>query len=244
MIRAVGFDLDDTLLFYRDTPLNWMALYPEALAAVAKGCQAEPSAAQVDRAKEILTQYNSRIVPRTQEIPAAQIVSAILNAWELDAAKCTDAAIESFFSFFQQRMSTYPETVTVLETLRARGFPTGILTDAPYGIPRTFLHRDISGAGITDLFDVLLTSVEVGLRKPNPAGYRELAKRLKVEPNQMLYVGNEPKVVIGARAGACAVFLDRNNSGTDHGQHLTTVTLVGLYDILALNLKPSSPMQT
>jgi putative hydrolase of the HAD superfamily len=240
MIRAVGFDLGDTLLFYRDTPMSWVALYPDALAAVAKSCRVQPTAAQLECAKEILTQHNTRVVPRTQEIPAETILGSILEAWGLDPARHSSAAIEAFFSFFQQRLSANPETVSVLQTLRAQNIPTGILTDVAYGMPHTFVQRDISGAGITNLFDVLLTSVEVGVRKPDPAGYRELAKRLNVEPNQMLYIGNEAKDVIGAKqAGALAVFLDRNNLGANHGQDFTASTLTGLYEILGLQLKPT-----
>ena len=238
-IHAVGFDLGDTLLFYRDTPMSWVALYPNALSVVAKSCKAEPTATQIARAEKILTQHNTRVVPRAQEIPADQIFSSILNAWELDAKAYTDPAIEAFFSFFQQRMSAYPETVDALQTLRLKAIPTGILTDVPYGMPRTFVQSDITRAGIADLFNVVLTSVEVGVRKPEPAGYRELAKRLNVEPDQMLYIGNEAKDVIGAKAaGACAVFLDRNNSGVNHGQDFTVTTLTGLYELL--NLKPNS----
>lgn len=233
MIRAVGFDLGDTLLFYRDTPMSWVVMYPDALAAVAKSCKAEPAIEQLSRAKEILTQHNTRVVPRTHEVPAETIFTLILEAWAVDPRNHLDAAIEAYFTFFQQRMSAYPETVEVLQTLRAKGIPTGILTDVAYGMPRTFVQRDISGAGITDWFDVLLTSVEVGVRKPEPAGYRELAKRLNVEPKQMLYIGNEPKDVIGAKqAGACAVFLDRDNSGADHGQDFTISTLGEACEIL------------
>jgi putative hydrolase of the HAD superfamily len=233
MIRAVGFDLGDTLLFYRDTPMSWVALYPDALAAVAKSCKAQPTAVQVERAKQILTQHNTRVVPRTREIPAEAILGSILEAWELDPAKHSSAAIEAFFSFFQQRLSAYPETVSVLQTLRAHRIPTGILTDVAYGMPRAFVERDIAGASITGLFDVLLTSVDVGVRKPEPAGYHELATQLGVGPNQMLYVGNEAKDVIGARqVGAFSALTDRAGSGANHGQDFTLSTLADLYNIL------------
>lgn len=115
MIRAVGFDLGETLLFYRDTPMSWVTLYPDALAAVAKSCPAHPTTAQLARATDILTQHNTRVVPRTHEIPAEKIFRSILEAWELHAAKHSSAAIEAFFSFFQQRLSAYPETVFVLQ---------------------------------------------------------------------------------------------------------------------------------
>ena len=242
MIRAIGFDLGDTLLFYRDTPMSWVALYPEALAAVAKSCRVQPTAVQVDSAKELLTQYNTRVVPRAHEVPAETIFTSILETWALDPNQYVHAAIEAYFTFFQQRMSPYPETASVLETLRTGGFPTGILTDVPYGMPRTFVQRDITGAGIANLFDVLLTSVEIGVRKPEPTGYHELAKRLSVEPDQMLYIGNEAKDVIGARrAGACSALLDRDVSGANHGQDFTFSSLTELFDILNGNSKTSSP---
>lgn len=240
MIRAIGFDLGDTLLYYRDTPMSWVALYPEALTAVAKSCHTQPSPEQLARAKDILTQHNTRVVPRTREIPAETILGLILETWGLDPAQHSSAAIEAYFSFFQQRLSAYPETGAVLQTLRAHRIPTGILTDVAYGMPREFVLRDICGAGITGLFDTLLTSVEVGVRKPDPAGYHELAKRLGVEPTQMLYVGNEAKDVIGARqAGALTAFLDRAGTGANHGQDFTISTLNTLYEILSLQLKPT-----
>jgi putative hydrolase of the HAD superfamily len=232
-IHAVGFDLGDTLLFYRDTPMSWVALYPDALAAVARSCKVQPTAKQLERAKQILTQHNTRVVPRTQEIPAETILGSILEAWELDTAQHSSAAIEAFFSFFQQRLSAYPETVSVLQTLRTHGIPTGILTDMAYGMPRAFVERDIAGAGITGLFDVMLTSVEVGVRKPEPNGYHILAKCLGVAPGEMLYVGNEGKDVIGARnAGVLSAFLDRDGSGVDHGQDFTVASLTELTHIV------------
>jgi haloacid dehalogenase superfamily, subfamily IA, variant 1 with third motif having Dx(3-4)D or Dx(3-4)E len=240
-IRAIGFDLGETLLFYRDMPLSWATKYPEALAAVAKSCGVKPTAEQFALAGQILTQHNTRVVPRTQEIPAATILASVLEAWRLEVGKHTDTAIEAFFSFFQQHMCAYPETMEVIQTLRTKGIPTGILTDVPYGMPRSYVQRDLEGAGISKLFDVVLTSVEVGVRKPEPAGYSELAKRLGVELNQMLYVGNEAKDVIGARqARVLSALLDRNGTGEDHGQNFTLSTLTNLYDILFPQLKPKA----
>lgn len=225
--------MGDTLLYYRDTPLSWVSLYPEALRCVAKACKVAPTAGQFDAAAEVLTRYNTRIVPRTNEVTAEEILSLVLQSWERDAVTDLPAAIEAFFTFFQQSMSAYPETVPVLTALRQQGIPTGILTDVPYGMPRAFVQRDLDGAGIAGFFDVLLTSVEVGVRKPETAGYLALASRLGIAPNEMLYVGNEPKDVIGAsRAGAVGVFLDRNGNGGEHGQDFTVPILSGIQDIL------------
>jgi putative hydrolase of the HAD superfamily len=130
-------------------------------------------------------------------------------------------------------MEAYPDTIPALTLLRERRVPVGILTDVPYGMPRSFVQRDVDQSGISNLFDALITSVEVGLRKPDPAGYLALAERLKIPPREMLYVGNEPKDVIGAcHAGLTAVFLDRSGNGGNHGQHFTISTLAALEDFL------------
>lgn len=236
-IRAVGFDLGDTLIYYRDIPMSWVALYRKVLKSVADRCQASPTDAQFAEAEQILTRNNTRVTPRTHEVRAEDIFSSILGSWKVDSKQHLRGAMDAYFTFFQQQMCAYPETIEVLTMLRKRGMPIGILTDVPYGMPREFVERDITGAGIEGLFDVLVTSVEVGVRKPEPAGYVALATELNVSPGEMLYIGNEPKDVIGAgRAGMTSVFLDRSNSGANHGQHFIVSTLIGLYDILTDNV--------
>src|SRR5262249_46396111 len=137
------------------------------------------------------------------------------------------------FSFFQQRVSCYPDSNPALNRLRERGLKIGILTDVPYGMPRVFVERDLERAGISQWVDALCTSVEIGVRKPEAAGYLALARVFGVQPREMVYVGNEPKDVIGAnRADLHSVFLDREGLGQRHGQHATIPTLLNLDDAL------------
>ena len=53
----------------------------------------------------------------------------------------------------------------------------------------------------------LLTSVQVGRRKPHPAGFRALAARLGVPCADLLYVDNEQKDIVGANAAGCQTAL-------------------------------------
>jgi putative hydrolase of the HAD superfamily len=231
-IRGVGFDLGDTLLFYRDTPLNWTALYPKALARVAAAGGAKPTPEEFAAAGEILKRYNTRLVPRAHEVTAAEILWGVLQAWNVTDHLRLPPAIEAFFTFFQQRMDVYPDTIPTLNWLRQSGISMGILTDVPYGMPRAFVMHDLENAGISSLIDTVITSVEVGFRKAEPAGYLALTSRLQLAPGEMLYVGNEAKDVIGAvRSGMGAVFLDRDGTGASHGQQYTISTLSGIRDL-------------
>ena len=232
-IEAVGFDLGETLLFYRDTPLSWASLYEPALARVATACWLNPSQVEIVAACEILRQHNTRLVPRETEIEAGRILGMVLAAWHSpDSDHLLTTATQSFFGFFQQRMSAYPDTLAVLTALGA-SLPLGILTDVPYGMPAAFVHDDLRSVGIEDAFTAVLTSVEVGWRKPRPEGFVLLAQRLGTTPRGMLFVGNEAKDVRGAcQAGAWAVFLDHEQTGADHGQRATIKCLGDLLPLL------------
>jgi putative hydrolase of the HAD superfamily len=228
-IRGIGFDLGDTLIFYDGLPFSWASLYPAALRRVADACKVAPAPEQFAAAEQVLARYNTRITPRSYEVSAEEILSLVLRCWDLAAAPHLPGANEAFFTFFQQKLIAYPDTIPTLTSLRERRTPVGILTDVAYGMPREFVQRDLDGAGISDLFDVLLTSLDVGVRKPDPAGYLALAERLGVAPQEMLYVGNEPKDIIGAcRAGVTAVLLDRAGGGGNHGQQFTVSTLTNI----------------
>lgn len=99
----------------------------------------------------------------------------------------------------------------------------GILTDVAYGMPREIVERDL--APFQQYVEVLITSVEVGCRKPDPRGYVALAGHLGVAPADLFYVGNEPKDVEGARRAGCRpVFLAREGeSGPDGERRITTL---------------------
>lgn len=231
--RVIGFDLGETLLTYAETPLSWVAHYPAALDEVGRACGLQVQATQRDAAVAILTRYNTRIQPRCDEVSAAHIFAEILDAWSADPNRYGPVAIAAFFRHFQQRLRAYPETVDVLATLKTRGFALGLLTDVPYGMPREFVERDLEQGRISGLVDLLLTSVEIGRRKPDPTGFHELAKRSSTATEKMWYVGNEEKDIVGARqAGAIAVLVDRESRRPSWGQHHTIPDLRGLLELV------------
>ena len=208
---AIGFDLGETLLTYADTPLNWASLYPAALKHVGSKLGIVPREAELTESIRVLSRYNTRLHPRREEVAAEKIFHEALASWNLPPHGL-EVAIAAFFAFFQQRVVPYPEAVAVLSELRARGIRTGVLTDVPYGMPRAFVERDLREAGILSLVDVLVTSVEIGWRKPEPAGFHALVAKLQIDVGELWFVGNEQKDVTGALAAqAHPILVDREN---------------------------------
>lgn len=226
--RAIGFDVGETLITYAAAPLNWVSLYRPALEQVARRIEAAPSAEQYGAAEEILKRYNTRLYPRTAEVPAEKIFEELLRAWSR-RGDAVENAVHAFFSFFQQSLCCYDDTLPALQQLRASGILVGALTDVPYGMPRTFVERDLTNTGVAPLLDHWLTSVDVGTRKPAPDGFHRLAEKLRVRPDEMLYVGNEPKDIDGAKAaGLTAVLIRRDGAIPAYGQDVTVGRLTEL----------------
>lgn len=221
-IKAVSFDIGHTLVSYKN-PLNWKSLYAPALRQVSRRCALSLSSADIRTAEAILTGYNTRENPREKEVMSTVIFAEILDALKLPCEKL-DAVRESFYGFFDAGAACYPDAADTLGRLRSAGMRIGALTDVAYGMDNAFSLRDI--APIRHFFDAVLTSVDVGYRKPNAAGFLALLKALGVPPAQMIYVGDEQKDIVGANAlGIHSVLIDRSGAFPDWGQEYAVQSL-------------------
>jgi len=229
-MKAIGFDLGRTLIEYENVPLSWTKLYKEALTEVLVKCNSGVDDNKVAIGEEILSKYNTRINYREIEVSADTIFSEILVKWNLDTEVYLTTAKKAFFKFFQRKVKLYDDTISTLKTLKERGIKIGILTDVPYGMDKNYVLMDIDG--FKEYIDVILTSVEAGHRKPNKQGFIALSNELGVTPNEMIYVGDEEKDIIGSNdLGIYSVLIDKSNSCTDYGQKKTIKKLNELLNI-------------
>lgn len=223
-IKAVSFDIGHTLVRYNN-PLNWKALYEPALRQVLERCGIAGDAG-LKAAEAILLRYNTRENPRETEVDSSTIFREILGVWGQPEEKL-DAAKSAFYGFFQAGAVCFEDTEDALRTLRAAGMKLGALTDVAYGMDSAYALRDI--AGIRHYFDLTLTSVDVGYRKPHGAGYERLLRAFCVYPAEMLYVGDEEKDIAGANAlGIVSALICRNGEPADWGQQFTVRSLAEL----------------
>ena len=227
-IKAVSFDIGGTLVRYNN-PLNWKSLYEPALMRVSEQCGFTMSAADIKTASAVLSKYNTRENPREKEVTSEIIFTEILDALNLPHDNL-DIARKAFYGFFQSDAVCYDDAEDTLRRLRTVGKQIGALTDVAYGMDNSFSLQDI--ASIYHHFDKVLTSVDIGYRKPHAAGFLKLLNAFNISPAEMIYVGDEQKDIDGANAlGIVSVLIDRNNSSPDWGQ---THTIYCLADICSL----------
>jgi putative hydrolase of the HAD superfamily len=103
-------------------------------------------------------------------------------------------------------MEVHHEVVERIRALRAEGYRVGLVTNNV---------REGSAAWrakipVDDLFDVVIDSSEVGMRKPNPAIYHHALDLLGgVPPAEAVFLDDSPGNVVGAqRAGLHAILVE------------------------------------
>ena len=130
--------------------------------------------------------------PRTAQLQAA--VPARIDALKADTRLRADAE-------------------TVLRTIKQSGLRTALISDCTHELP-AFLPS----MPIAPLLDVNVFSVEVGRCKPDPLIYLEACRRLRVAPENCLYIGDGgSRELTGAEAvGMTAVRL----AASDLADHL------------------------
>ena len=158
-------------------------------------------------------------------------LNEILKSWGIQ----TDlyALKSGFYSFFKADAEPYPETIDTMEKLKQHGIKIGILTDVAYGMDNEISLEDISV--LSDYIDIAITSVDVGYRKPNSAGYVKLLESLEISPNDMIFIGDEEKDIIGAqKLGIVSALINRSKEIKDFGQDYTLESLSNILSILDL----------
>ena len=237
MIRAVGFDLGETLVEYDGVPLNWQQEYPAALRTVASLWADSPSVEHLARGSAALARFNTRLVPREREVSHAVVFEELLSSMGVPAARVPDLiepAADAFFAHFQRHARPVVGAIDVVAHLVSSGVLVGVLSDVPYGMPRRLAIADLQAHGLSALVPSTLTSVDVGFRKPDPRGFAALGAHLGCDSGEMLFVGNEQKDVVGAQAaGMVAVLLWRGPGPVPPwGQDFVIAELASLLDLI------------
>lgn len=223
-MKALGFDLGETLVGYQGTKLSWREHYPKVLREVALTCDLDPSEPFIERASEELAKFNTRENPRIDEVPSTVIFERVLAVWPVSSSRFIDKSIETFFQYFQRRAKPYEDTFISLKKLKAHGFRIGILTDVPYGMPSVIARHDIKT--FQSEIDVFLTSIDVGHRKPHASGFQLLADQLGIPADKLTYIGNEKKDIDGPKSvGAQSILISRDRTQHDWQQDHTVFDL-------------------
>lgn len=216
MLKAIVFDIGQTLVEYRK-PLNWSKLYIPAFESVADKCGYTFSDKHYEHACRVLTNYNTRINPRENEVSSNQIFSEIISGMDIPTKDMEKVKL-CFYSYFKRDAYVYPEVGETLKRLSDKGILLGTLSDVAYGMDNIYALEDISA--IIKYIDYPFTSNDVGYRKPRAEGLKLLSEKMQISVKEMAFVGDEEKdIVCAINAGAYSILINRSNSVKNYGQN-------------------------
>lgn len=170
MIRALIFDLDDTLYCERDF--------------VASGCRAvaEHLSAACGRPSE---EIHRRMMATLAREGKRRVLPAVLECYPNPEIQVAD--LVAVYRGHRPEIRLFTGYAQLLKELRA-GYRLGIITD---GIPAV-QRAKCAALGLEDAVDSILYTWEYGQEreKPHPYSFRLMLACLGVQPNEALFIGD------------------------------------------------------
>ena len=209
MIRGIVFDLDNTLT-------DFMKMKEAAIQAAIDG--------MIDAGFRLpREQLRERVdaIYREQGLEFQRVFDELLQRefGEVDP-KILASGIVAYRRARESTLVLYPHAQMTLFELTKRGIKLGVVSDAP----RLQVWMRLCALGLQHVFDAVVTFDDTGERKPAPAPFREVLRRLGIDPADALMIGDwAERDVVGAKSlGMRTAFarygdtFDTKVSGADH----------------------------
>lgn len=175
MIKAVVFDLDDTLIAerqYMESGYRHLAKHLEHL---------------LDEDEEVLF---GTMLQLWADSPAG-VFNRLLEQYRFPYTEADIAFLVRRYREHEPELHLFEDVLPCLASLKRRGIKTGVLTDG-YAVSQRQKLRAVGGDGH---FDEIVVTDELGRAfwKPHPEPFRLIRERLGVEYHEMAYVGDNPQ---------------------------------------------------
>ena len=174
MVKAVVFDLDDTL--YMENEFVEYGL---------------KNAANVAETVYGIVNANEKIRSLYQE-SKVNVFDRLVNAEKIkDKEIAVAGLVKAYRNCEPKNLHCNPGVLDLLKTLKKKGVRTGIITDGFADVQKS----KIKALGIQEYIDKIVITDELGgvqCRKPNPIGFEKMLKMLDVKPQEMVYIGDNP----------------------------------------------------
>lgn len=184
-IRALSFDLDDTLWPIAPTLVGAEAALRDWFSRHApKALSVYEDSHQVASIREGL-----KLKFKDQLHDLSAIRQALIREVLVLAGEPTHGVQEAFEVFFQARQTVhfYPDVLPALRLLSAK-FPIAALTNG---------NANIQQVGLGAYFTHAISAQDFGVSKPDPKIFHHTLNLLGVEPEEMLHIGDDVHTDVG-----------------------------------------------
>lgn len=154
-----------------------------------------------------------------REVSARERFGFLFRHLGLDPVKVPPEILEALLGTHKRelaRAAEFPPAHRALLTRLAPRFRLGIVSNFDYA---PTVHSILEREGITDLFDAVVVSAEVGWRKPKPVIFEVALSQIRVPPVEVLFVGDRADIdVAGAKqVGLAVAWVNREGEALPEG---------------------------
>ena len=193
MIRAIVFDLDNTLTDFMKMKADAINAAIDGMIDAGLNLPREAVRAKIDAIYQEQGLEYQRVFDQLLESELGRIDPRILASGIVAYRRARESALV-----------LYPHVQMTMLELAKRGIRLGVVSDAPQA--QVWLR--LCSLALQHVFDAVVTFDDTRERKPSPAPFREVLRRLGVEAPEALMVGDwAERDVVGAKGlGMTTVF--------------------------------------
>ena len=207
MLKAVLFDLDDTLIDWDGFDSGWDMLDRERVRGVFDYVNSEIHA--ISDFETLLGHYRQRTfdswesgrsnlrAPHLGRVVVDSLVATGVPAEQIDERQ----VMEAFNWGAVPGVVMFPDVPESLTTLLDNDIRVGIVTNAHQ--PMWMRDRELAEFGLLDFFpDCRFSAADVGYLKPHPRIFEAALACMEIEPEEAVFVGDNPVADIAGAQGA------------------------------------------
>jgi beta-phosphoglucomutase family hydrolase len=189
MIRAVIFDLDDTMV--NSDPLHARAW------------------------EELLKNYGYKFSDLPQELRSnfigmrvADIVNELIDYLQLNTnkEKFYKKRVEIFLKIVKKELQVMPGLIYSLKLMKDNNYKLAVASSGA----KKYIELVLEKFDIKHYFDVIITGDDVIKGKPNPETYLIACKKLNLKPSECLVLEDATKGIRSAKAAECSCIAVKN----------------------------------
>lgn len=206
-IRAVVWDVDDTLFDYTSADREGMRAHLEA-----EGLLAGPEGAEAAlvRWREITDAQWARFSAGEVTFEGQRLDRVRVFLGEELTDEEADGWFRRYRAHYETAWTLFPDVLPALDALAA-SHRHAVLSNSSLHVQ----DHKLRTLGVHHRFEAILCAAELGVSKPAAGAFLAACEALELAPHQVAYVGDHPEIDGrgAADAGLLSVWLDRHGAG-------------------------------
>jgi putative hydrolase of the HAD superfamily len=201
-IKGMIFDCYNTLIDIKTDESDLGTYEPVSKWLIYQGVRIEAEELKREYARGVKEYMESRWEAHA-EVRVEEVLKKICErhaVWEIDSASLGNETARAFRAGSLRRLQAFPQSLSLLRALEA--YPKAIVSNGQ----RVFSELELRYFGLYDRFQHVIFSSDFGHKKPDPRIFLYAAKKLELEPEEIICIGDNfdndlvPSAKLGMRA--------------------------------------------